>query len=283
MLNQTDFIFIRPPVAESSLYKEAIKSFESFVDHAHIDSTKSSDPESNRAVIQEAKETIGELARQVGPIAVESVWLWGIIISELYRNTEPTTKMLLRAIYCTAILCQNVSSTKRPTPEAGVLSLAIQSAEYVSNHSKDTAHRTYGFMCAEHIRIMLEANSGNVVYQDSHLLIAWRTCFGQESPELFVCVRCGRTGLFTYMPQIVMGGTNVTPPLSSFRAARQAVRDWKGQTLTGDLIGSNSIRLCKALGIDVKGSTGIIRRSQRNKGFGDPGGRGRRSIQLLNC
>jgi hypothetical protein len=262
MPNNSEFIFLRPVQSQPKKYQGTVQEFESFVDSCSLQKPS---PELAGA----ADTAIAELIQRLGVATTEMIAHWGGIVVQVHRGQVVDHEQLLYAIQLAVRFSENAKVTKHATPETNLLALLIESAEYVHNHASDTKQKLLAFICAEHIRLLAEANSGSVVYRDPYLLISWRSAFKRERPELYVCVRCLRTGAFTYVPQFLVGDTNVTPPISSFRAARQAIRNWKGQSIGGDLLSSASIRLCEALGIEIQGTRGVIRRaSGRLTGFG---------------
>jgi hypothetical protein len=139
-------------------------------------------------------------------------------------------------------------------------------ADTVFGSGTDRMVQYLAAQCTDHVGVIAEASNGNVVYSDDHLLVSWRSCFGSSKAELYVCVRSADTGLWVWTPPIV--SQNVVPPISSFRAAREAIRNWRGRTLSGELAGSSAIRLCNLLGIEVQGDKGIIHGNhRRSQGF----------------
>ena len=205
---------------------------------------------------------MADLQSIAGTGGAHALLRWSVLVANI-KHKQPVTMDDTIAACLAAVAFTETLPLAKDGPEIRALGFVVQSAEFVKRHSADLRVAALADLCVEHIRIITEANAGNVVYRDPYLLVSWRSVFGTQKPELYVCVRNQATGLFMYIPQFLVGGTNITPPPSSFRAARHAIAHWKGQPLVGELVGSSAIRLCKLLGITVQGDKGVIHRSRR--------------------
>lgn len=96
-----------------------------------------------------------------------------------------------------------------------------------------------------HIFLDQYTGMGCDIYRDDHLWILSLPL--RHSRELWVVVR-NSLGLWTTQPAGFVPGANRRPPLSSFRSARQAARQWTGPTCRGALTGLVAERLTRALG-----------------------------------
>lgn len=255
----SEFLFIRPNNVKSRNPPGYLAKYEKFLDHVY---------ESGSSSIQSLEKTISWAFEKLGNEMATAIWLWGCAVHTVKTGAAIQRDLVKEAI-CATVTCVEHASIKKPnTPKARLALFMACSADYVEARSEDPLCRMQAMQCAEHIRIVLEANAGNVVYRDSFLLVSWRNCLGMDKPELFVCTRNQATGIFTYLPNSVAQGCNMVPPISSFKAAKKAVQGWRGQRLTGDLMGSAAIRLCNIIGIEVKNDKAVIRGNHHcAKGF----------------
>lgn len=112
------------------------------------------------------------------------------------------------------------------------------------------------------IKLELSHAAGQSVYRDETLLIAPERCLPGMKPELYVCIPHRRWYIWSFMP---LPGMNAIPPLSSIKAARKVISEWRGKPLSGDLCGDGSDRICRLLGLDVKGYSAFL--NPQKKGF----------------
>ena len=185
------------------------------------------------------------------------------VMAQIQAGRPIELEWIIGAIKSTVHYCKDIAIVEQETLETRLIAFVVQSYEWIVRHSADLRVRGLAAVAADHVRIVNAANAGNVVYRDPHLLVSWISVHGTKKPELYVCTRCGITGMWVYLPQLLMGGHNLVPPISSFRAARHAIANWRGRPLTGELVGSSAIRLCNLLGIEVQGDKGIIHGNRR--------------------
>lgn len=255
----SEFLFIRPDNVASRNPPDHLAKYEQFLDRLY---------ESGGSSIQHLEQTISRAYEEVGSEMATAIWLWACVVHTVKTDAAIQADLIKEAI-CATVPCVEHASMKKPnTPMARLSAIIACSADYVEARSKDFLCRLQAMQFAEHIRIVFQANAGNVVYRDPFLLVSWRNCLDTERPELFVCTRNQATGIFTYLPNSVVQDCNIVPPISSFKAARKAVQSWRGQPLTGDLMGSAAIRLCNIIGIEVKDDKAVIRGNHHcAKGF----------------
>lgn len=250
---RTEFLFDRPSPRSNPAYIANIERIEQVmlagrqkpVDHAAID----------------------EFTRSIGELGTEALAHWSLIAQRASTGQSVAMDAVIDAAILLAVYSEGydpfVGDDSRNRATAGL----VMTADLTAERARNPQVKAVAALCSDHIKLLSEANAGNVVFRDSYLLISWRSNFGRERPELYACVRNSVTGLWTWLPpaatKAVGMGDNVEPPLSSFRAARKTIATWKGQSLVGELAGSTAIRFCRLLGIEVQGDKGIIHRSRR--------------------
>ncbi len=249
---RTEFIFDRDTRPANAHFQRNVELFEQAV------STAPMAPDDMKEVTRFV-ESIGE----DGSRALAS---WSAL-AFLARSGKP---IALEDLLSASAAASHYSETFHPFRSGADHNRAMAgitlSTDVVFTRATDPIVRLFTGAVSDHLRVIAEANNGNVVYRDDHLLISWRSCFGKEKPELYICVRHAETGIWTWLPQIL--SDNIVPPISSFRAARRAIATWRGQSLTGELVGSSAIRLCELLGIEVQRDIGIIHGNRRrSSGF----------------
>ena len=260
MKQAAEFVFDRPSKKESKLMEGQIGKYESFLQSL---------AEKNVGMDESSlQDSVVVMNNQIGTQATLALLYWGLVSLQVKRGEPVSANTLQKAISETAAITAKITPGRISTPGTRLMALLLTNADFVASRARDHWAALMASCCADHVRIIAEANAGNVVYRDPFLLVSWRSGFGAWQPELFVCTFNSKLNIYTYLPQSLTSDTNLVPPISSFKAARAAVQNWRGRQLSGELVGSVAIRLCSILGIEVQGDKGCIKGNQkRASGF----------------
>ncbi len=249
---RTELIFDRDPRPANSHFDQNLRRFEKAI-------SKSVERPADLADTEAFMQSVGE-------DACRAVASWAALAFVAHAGKPIALDDVLTAGAQAAHYSETFHPYRSGSDHNRAMAGITLSTDVVFTRATDPIVRLFAAACSDHLRVITEANYGNVVYRDDHLLISWRSCFGKEKAELYICVRHAETGIWTWLPQAF--ADNIVPPVSSFRAARKAIANWRGQTLTGELVGSSAVRLCKLLGIQVQGNIGVIHGNRRKpKGF----------------
>jgi len=122
---------------------------------------------------------------------------------------------------------------------------------------------TFSTLAQTSIKLELNHADGKSVYRDSDLFIGTEKCLKNMKPELYICLPHRKWYVWSFIP---LPGMNIIPPLSSIKAARSVVKQWRGKRLSGGLCGKGAERICRVLGLEVKGYASFL--NPQSKGFG---------------
>lgn len=125
-----------------------------------------------------------------------------------------------------------------------------------------SAISTFANLAETSIKLELSHAAGQSVYRDETLLVGPESCLPGMKPELYVCIPHRDWHVWSFIPLPEM---NRVPPLSSIKAARKVISQWRGKKLSGDLCGDGSDRICRLLGLKVKGFSAYL--IPQSKGF----------------
>lgn len=104
-------------------------------------------------------------------------------------------------------------------------------------------------------------NSGRFIYIDEHIALTYNQDRKTKGlGELLFAAR-NSEGLWSF------NKTNIFVPIKSLRQAKNALANYQGKSRKGELIGNDSIRFCKFLGLEIRENYAYMLNYQESKSY----------------
>jgi hypothetical protein len=236
----------------------------------------------SKKIVEHLTETLGEkpltndeLCKfadvfEQDPQAVLAVFHWLELFDKARRGVPIESSSIKAACFIAGSFLDLAIQLplNQSNPHTRFVAMMLQFADSVALSSSSDQITNACSIFTDYVRLAWEVSMGHCVYRDKFLIVGWRNGFSEKENELYVVVRNSIMNVYTFIPNLFVAETNITPPASSFRNARRAVKAWRGQRLSGELVGSSAIRLCEVLGIEVHGTIGVIPgNTRKSRGF----------------